>query len=123
MGLGASSASAPPPADGLRPELAAFSGRWAGRWSGILESVLIVEQIDAKQATIILAWGDAPRWKIEKGFMRQAATVVDGPDAEIRFVAGSTFTVRMKSDFSQITVKRLASSGRVDTGTLNKMPP
>lgn len=50
-----------PPSPDLKPEIAAFSGRWMGVWAGTLDAALVVEKIDARSARVVYAWGDAPR--------------------------------------------------------------
>jgi hypothetical protein len=58
----------------LGPEVpapvAAFSGVWAGgAWDGILPHVLIVEQVSATgDASVISSWGDAPDWRMPRGY-------------------------------------------------------
>jgi len=70
--------------------------------------VLIVEEIDANRATVIYAWGDAPRRNLAKGFQRYSATVAPGANAEIQFGSGSvTFTVEMVGDLSKVKVTRM----------------
>src|SRR4051812_27189931 len=50
------------PADGIPPELAAFSGVWEGTWEsgvGLLPSRSAVEEVTASGARLIYGWGDA----------------------------------------------------------------
>jgi hypothetical protein len=53
----------PPEAAGPQ-QLAAFSGKWSGVWDGILQHVLVVEEITPPHAVVIYAWGTAPQWQI-----------------------------------------------------------
>ena len=80
-----------PPAD-VPKEIAAFSGKWAGKWDGILDSVLIVEEINDKQAKIILAqphyfgpFGVGPAETIWEGYRRIPAKVSMSPKPTIGF--------------------------------------
>ena len=93
-----------PPSPALSPELAAFSGRWEGVWEGELESVLIVEEIDSQEARVIYAWGDAPRWRTDKGYSRNVARVIAGSRAKIEWGGGERpkFTFEMGKDFKSI---------------------
>ena len=110
------------PAAGLPPQLAAFSGKWNGTWSGTLEAVLIVEEIDAQRAKVIYAWGDAPTWQIVKGFRRYQATV--GQNDEIQFKDDTlTFTIQMNANFSEVRVTRTAPPVRVDIESFRKAKP
>ncbi len=48
----------------LPPEVKFFSGKWFEVWDGILQDVLVIEQINAPNATAIYAYGSAPSWNI-----------------------------------------------------------
>ena len=80
-----------PPAD-LPKEIAAFSGKWTGKWDGIIDSVLIVEEINDKEARIIVASESysgpmmigAPE-AIQGGYMRVLARVGTNPKPNIEF--------------------------------------
>ena len=100
-----------PPSVSLSKDVAAFSGKWFGVWSGKLQSLLIVEEIDGERAKVVYAWGDAPDWKINKGFQRYVATVAPGDKKEIQFrSAAALFTVRMNDDLSSITITRVRTT-------------
>lgn len=80
-----------PPAD-LPREIAAFSGKWTGRWDGVLYSVLIVEEINDKEAKIILSQRTYPgpsgmgaAEAIEAGYSRILAKVSIRPKPSIEF--------------------------------------
>jgi hypothetical protein len=97
----------------LRRDVAAFSGKWSGVWGGQLPSILIVEEIDAERAKVIYAWGDAPNWRIEKGFSRFSATVASGDMRQLQFAGDSVaFTVQLNSDLSSLLVTREVSMPR-----------
>jgi len=63
------------PGPDVPSEIAVFSGKWEGWWPGGMDAVLIVEKITTTRAKVIYAWGDAPSWKITKGFMRYTAVI------------------------------------------------
>jgi hypothetical protein len=80
-----------PPAD-LPREIAAFSGKWTGKWDGVLASVLIVEEINDTEAKIILCQGNysGPEGigvgeAIEPGCRRILAKVSIDPQPNIEF--------------------------------------
>jgi hypothetical protein len=96
----------------VRRNLAAFSGRWTGKWSGVLDSVFIVESIDNEHAEIIYAWGDAPQWNTQKGYWKTVAKVLPGEAATLEFSGNpNVFTVVMSSDLSTIRMTRVAPLG------------
>jgi hypothetical protein len=99
-----------PPGSDVRRELGAFSGRWIASWSGVLDSVFIVESINNERAEIIYAWGDAPR--TTKGYVKKVAKVLPGDGAELEFSGGNTsFTAVMSDDLSTIRMTRVAPVG------------
>jgi len=93
-----------PPSSDLPPGVAAFSGRWEGVWEGELESILIVEEIDSQRAKVIYAWGDAPRWRTDKGYYRYVAKVIPGSRTKIEWGGGERpkYTFEMGKDFKSI---------------------
>jgi hypothetical protein len=117
---GFSSAQVPLPADvsivapsaDMRKDIAAFSGKWVGRWAGNLDAILIVEEITSEKARVLYAWGDAPRWNVSRAYGRYQATVAPGRSSELAFGAGSVnFTVSMNSDMSSVTITRVSTQG------------
>jgi imidazolonepropionase-like amidohydrolase len=67
------------PAADVPRGMAAFSGKWTGRWANTLDHVLVVEKIDGRNVTFIYSWGVAPAWNITMpGFVRVTGTVDDG---------------------------------------------
>ena len=117
---GSSTAQVPLPADvsivapsaDMRKDIAAFSGKWVGKWTGNLDAILIVEEITPENAKVLYAWGDAPRWNISRAYRRYQATVAPGRSSELAFGAGSVnFTVSMNSDMSRVTITRVSAQG------------
>ncbi|MBU4582128.1 MAG: hypothetical protein KKH02_06945 [Proteobacteria bacterium] len=63
----------------LSPEIKAFSGKWFGVWDGILEHILVVEQINPPDATVIYAYGKAASWNTANpNFFRPQAQIEPG---------------------------------------------
>jgi len=90
-----------PPAPGLAPQLAAFSGTWQGGWTGpygTLPARLIVERIDAKTADVVYVYAALPK-RSPAGWFRAHASVL--PFGQIRFagpVRRASFTFTMRDD-------------------------
>ena len=53
-----------PPDPNLPLGIKTLSGKWFGVWDGILQHVLVVEQINPPSVTAIYAYGSAPSWNI-----------------------------------------------------------
>jgi hypothetical protein len=110
------------PNSDLKKEIAAFSGKWVGNWSGILDAIFIVEQIGPETAKVIYAWGAAPQWNTSPGSRRYEAKVTPSDTAEITFAtpSGVQFTVKMGGDLSTIRVSRSSTRG-VDIETFKRV--
>ena len=92
----------------VRKDVAAFSGKWAGRWSGKMPTLLIVERINDDTANVIYAYDDAPYWKISKAYNRYSAKVIQADRPRIEFsTAATAIRVEMDSDQSKVTVTGL----------------
>ena len=92
------------PSNDVRPEIAAFSGKWEGVWDGQCYAVLVVEEIDNQEAKVTYAWGETGCGITGRGFGRHKAKVSAGPPAKIEFGGGryAKFTFEMKKDFKTI---------------------
>ena len=96
-----------PTAD-LPKEIAAFSGKWTGRWEGVQESVLIVEEINDREARIILSQEEyaAAREPVDSGYQRFRAKVMPGPRPVIEFeimrLDRPVITFQMQKDLNTI---------------------
>lgn len=109
-----------PPASGVPPEIAAFSGKWIGVWEGLLDHVLIVEEVSSSAAAFVYAWGTAPQWGIlRSGWVRVRGTVssgdlqgrLEGANALVTYRRGAndtlTATYELSTGTSRATMVRL----------------
>ncbi len=64
-----------PPSDTIAPEKAAFSGPWAGVYQGVVNHVLVVEEIEPDGAKVVYAFGPAPYLPDGKGLFRRLSAV------------------------------------------------
>lgn len=112
-----------PPSPDVPREVAALSGEWRGTWSGVLDSTLVVETIDAEKATVIYAWGDAPSWRATKGFTRLSAKVTGTPSAKLDFGGNITFIVEAGREADTLKVTRMSPGSplRVDVETFRRV--
>lgn len=74
------------------PELKPLAGAWTGTWltpgwGPGYDALLVVEQLDAREATVLYAWGNHPAFN-DSGWYRQKALVEAGPRLE--WVRGTT---------------------------------
>ncbi|MDP1613641.1 MAG: hypothetical protein Q8M11_21485 [Sulfuritalea sp.] len=110
-----------PPSSDLKKEIAAFSGKWVGNWSGVVEAIFIVEQIGPETAKVIYAVGDAPQWNVSARYWRFDAKVTPSDAAEIEFVtqSGAVFVVKSGGDQSTICMTRGSRNG-TETATFKR---
>jgi hypothetical protein len=87
------------PAENLPPKLKVFAGKWVGSWDGILDHVLIVEEISFPDRVVaIYAHATAPNWNIWKpGWFRPRANFA-GETLELRPRNGAYITYTLTSD-------------------------
>jgi hypothetical protein len=74
-----------PPSPDLPKEIAAFSGKWVGEWNIGLSSILIIEEINEKEAKVIYSVGDYPRMGIQANYKRYTAKVLSRAKPRIEF--------------------------------------
>ena len=88
------------PAAGVPREITAFSGEWTGSWGGgVLDSTLVVEQIQGREAIIIYSFGTAPRWGINRpGFERVRGTFASGNVLRATLSNGANISYTMNPD-------------------------
>lgn len=106
-----------PPSPDLPKEIAAFSGRWEGIWeTGSLPTILIVEEINLKEAKIIHAWGKAVYFPAD--YERSKVKVIG---KEIQFTAkGCQFKFIMSEDLKTIRGTRDCPGGGISSSITMK---
>jgi len=96
--------AAPPLPDNVRvveptnapPEAAVFSGKWTGRWDIGQETMLVVEEIEYPQVTLIYAVG--PHSRGSAGWARKKGTIVNGILTFPARDGAATVTFRAEAD-------------------------
>ena len=96
------------PKANVPPEYAAFLGRWSGSWRGgsdtiILHGILIVQSVytirkTPTRATVIYAWGVAPRWYIEEGGWDRVHGEFEDGNLVLHLGNGAIVIYRMRPD-------------------------
>lgn len=122
-----------PPSPDLPREIAAFSGQRIGIWGGFLNSILIVEEINEKEARVIYAWeaykAPPPVLSVKAGYKRFVAKVIlsalsAGPEIEFGSGGGSVkFRFEMQKDYKTLKAIREYHRGewdRRDLGTFKR---
>jgi putative ABC transport system substrate-binding protein len=109
-----------PPAADLPPELAAYAGTWEGAWGNVLQSRLIVEQIDAEAARVVYAWADHPQGQFKGRWTRVIAQVL--PGGKLQWGDKRKFTFEMAQDHMSIE-GRLEEAGHITTVIMRKVAP
>ena len=82
----------------LSPEIKAFSGKWFGVWDGILEHILVVEQINPPNTTVIYAIGKAPSWDIANPSFSRVQAQIEPKVLKFSSRRPATVTYRLQSD-------------------------
>lgn len=87
--LGCAASSRPPlpatiniqtPSPDTPPEIAAFLGRWEGKWSNNQNTIIIIEKIDNQKAELIYSTGNYLKWV--GSYYYYTASVLPGPMIE-----------------------------------------
>jgi hypothetical protein len=106
-----------PPSPDLPKEIAAFSGRWEGNWEArSLASILIVEEINLKEAKVISAWGKAVYFPPD--YERLKAKVVG---KEIQFTSKNCrFNFVVNEDLKSIHGERDCPGGGISSSITMK---
>ena len=73
------------PSSELAKEIAAFSGKWKGKWNDGVDFILVITEIDLEKAEIIYASPDYPGLKIVAVCTYETAKVVSGKNIKIQF--------------------------------------
>ena len=108
------------PADDLPAKVKAFTGKWVGSWGGVLDHVLVVEQIASlDQVVVVYAHGTAQNWNIWKPAWFRPMARFNSETLELRPRNGAFITYTLSSDdelrgtyelgsiISRITMKRV----------------
>jgi hypothetical protein len=84
-----------PPSPELPKEIAAFSGKWKGKWDGQTDFIVVVTEIDSEKAEIIYANAENPsrRWAAVCAY--ETAKVISGEKPKIQFKTTIKFTSGM----------------------------
>ncbi len=87
-----------PPTD-VDPDIAAFSSKWAGRWAGNLDHILVVEKIEGRTVTFVYSWGIAVASGITRpGFRRVTGSVDESGVLRGALRNGVQVTYRLSPD-------------------------
>ncbi len=97
------------PAEDVPKDIAAFSGVWEGEWGNRSKGVLIVEEINSKEAKVILSQGKGQGIYTQPGNYERYKAIVTPENLKLEFRYGERelYTFSMQNDLSQIkgTVK------------------
>jgi hypothetical protein len=82
-----------PPDPGVPGDRASFSGRWSGTLDSGLDHILVVEQVRADEALVIVSLGllRGPSWQRQRALFRHGALVIQTP-------AGTSAAYRLQAD-------------------------
>jgi hypothetical protein len=87
------------PAAGVPKELGAFSEKWTGVWDGILNHILVVEEINPPHAIAVYAYGAAVEWGIDSpGWRRIRGEFIDSTTLKLSLPQPATVIYRMQAD-------------------------
>jgi len=106
-----------PPSPDLPKEIAAFSGRWEGFWeANNLPTILIVEEINLREAKVIHAWGKAVYFPAD--YERSKVKVIG---KEIQFTTkGCQFKFIIDEDLKTIRGTRQCPGGGISSSITMK---
>ena len=93
------------PAEDIPKDIAAFSGVWEGEWPVLgIEAVLVVEEINSKEARIIYAKGKLSGFYESPASYERATARVIPEKRQIKFALGARdkFTFSIESNLEQI---------------------
>jgi len=87
-----------PSSPNLPSEIRGFSGKWYGVWDGVLEHILVVEQINPPDAISIYATGESAAWNIKKGAYVRVKVKIEPGKLTLLLNRPATVTYSMKPD-------------------------
>lgn len=87
-----------PPDSSVPQDLALFSGKWGhGRWDGVLDHILVVEQVSRTEARAVYAYGVAPLWNIfQSGWQRVVGEFTEKGELRLVLRNGAAVTYWFK---------------------------
>lgn len=78
-----------------------FLGRWEGKWGTELDHIFIVTSVSASgSAEAIYAYGDAPKWQVQKDWHRVKGTIAGNKLELPRFPNSAEVNYTLQSDGS-----------------------
>lgn len=88
-----------PPAETIAPEVAAFSGIWAGRWGSCLDGKLAVLAIEPDGAVdTVYSWGDCAAYNISAGWTEHKGQITGTTLTLEQFGNGAKASYELKPD-------------------------
>jgi len=108
-----------PPSEDVPKEIAAFSGIWKGMWYGAVDTALVVEKINAKEAEIIISAGAMPGYDTGMYFYAKVP-VLPGPSFEWTDQEGYKFIYKMDKGLNKIKASLVEPNGTSWWGYLNR---
>jgi hypothetical protein len=82
----------------LSSEIKVFSGKWFGVWDGVLEHILVVEQINPPTAEAIYAFGRATSWNIQNPNFTRVQGQIEPGVLKLTLGRPATVIYRLQSD-------------------------
>ena len=109
-----------PPAANVPANVKALSGKWAGRWDGDLDHILIVEEVEQLSAVAVYSWGSSHSRGITPGWQRVRGTVEPGL---LRMTLRNQAKVTYRVQTDGTLQGTYEWTGGVSRATLNRMQP
>lgn len=107
------------PAEDVPSEIAAFSGVWKGMWFGLVDTALVVEKINAKEAEVIISLGVMPDYDTGVYYYAKVP-VLPGPTIEWIDPEGYKAVYRMDKGLNKINASLVLPEGGSYWGYLNR---
>jgi len=119
----ASFVSTPLPDDvELSAPASGFAGVWTGKWSGDVDTALVVEQIDGRTARVVYSWGASHRARggpDKPGFQRVDAQIADDGTLRVSLRNGATAIYQLSADGRSLSGQYFRHRYRAD-GTFQR---